>query len=359
MTEPFPLPALPYLTLEAELVARVPARLPPYKGSLLRGAWGHALRALACQMGPEQVCALCPLRAGCVYPPLFEPVIEGDPLPFLEGLPAAPRAFVFEPEGDQEVFAAGDPLRLRLVLIGRTVALQGHAVLALERMARRGLGAARHPFELAEVTYRGADGAPVAGYDRARRRWTCEAPARLPAVDPAPERAVLRFLTPTRIKAKGHLRERVGFRELVFRQLRRVLELAAVHVPGAEVRWDFEDLLDRAQAVKVRRAEVAWLDWERYSNRLGRKMSLGGFVGEMEVEGDLAPFWPLLRTGEVVHVGKGTTFGLGRMVVEPVRDGLGAVRDGPARMSSRAQGHRPGAEGSLRPPRDVPGQRVT
>ena len=42
-------------------------------------------------------------------------------------------------------------------------------------------------------------------------------------------------------------------------------------------------------------------------------MSLGGFLGTLAIEGDLAPLWPLLRTAEVLHVGKGATFGLGKL----------------------------------------------
>ncbi len=45
-------------------------------------------------------------------------------------------------------------------------------------------------------------------------------------------------------------------------------------------------------------------------------MVLGGLVGSLTLEGDLAPFGPLLRTGEILHVGKGATFGLGRLAVE-------------------------------------------
>jgi hypothetical protein len=44
-------------------------------------------------------------------------------------------------------------------------------------------------------------------------------------------------------------------------------------------------------------------------------MKLGGLVGTMRLAGDLAPFTPLLRTAEVVHVGKGATFGLGKVSV--------------------------------------------
>jgi CRISPR-associated endoribonuclease Cas6 len=44
-------------------------------------------------------------------------------------------------------------------------------------------------------------------------------------------------------------------------------------------------------------------------------MTLGGFVGEMEIEGDLEPLAPLLATAEILHVGKGATFGLGRIEI--------------------------------------------
>jgi hypothetical protein len=58
---------------------------------------------------------------------------------------------------------------------------------------------------------------------------------------------------------------------------------------------------------------IPYLDWQRYSNRQERKMDFGGLLGTVELDGDLAPLAPLLRTAEVVHVGKGATFGLGKL----------------------------------------------
>ena len=54
-------------------------------------------------------------------------------------------------------------------------------------------------------------------------------------------------------------------------------------------------------------------DLERYSNRQHGKLKLGGFVSEIAYEAaGLAEFLPLLRAGELLHIGGSTSFGLGR-----------------------------------------------
>ena len=40
---------------------------------------------------------------------------------------------------------------------------------------------------------------------------------------------------------------------------------------------------------------------------------MGGFVGTVRFEGNLIPSLPLLRLGEIVHLEKGTAFGLGEV----------------------------------------------
>lgn len=301
------------------LEARAEARLPAYKGSLLRGAFGHALRRAVCAMGPDQPCAECSLRTACVYTRLFETLIEGEPPPFLKGLPTGPRPFVFEPHGETRDFGVSDPLVFDLVLLGQAVELQSFAVLAIERMAKTGLGARRYPFELARVEWQDGDGSWRLGHERGVREWR----GGVPGVEPSGEswkggRLRLDFMTPTRIQIRGRLVEWVSFRALAFQMLRRVLELAHFHVPGEEVDWHFRPLLERAEGVEVVEEDFRWVDWWRYSNRQKRKMVLGGFVGHLVLEGDLGPFVDLLRAAEVVHVGKGATFGLGKVRVSRV-----------------------------------------
>lgn len=93
--------------------------------------------------------------------------------------------------------------------------------------------------------------------------------------------------------------------------------MACFHVPRAAVDWDLQPLLQRSDGVRVAGAALRWLDWERWSQRQGAAMKLGGLVGTLTLEGDLAPFAPLLRAAEILHAGKGAVFGLGKVEVEP------------------------------------------
>lgn len=279
---------------------------------MLRGAFGHALRHAVCAMGPDQACYPCPLRSNCVYPRLFETFLDDDPPPFLEGLKTAPRPYVFEPLSEDREFAPGDVLAFDLLLIGQAVELQAYAVLAVERMAPRGLGRRAKRFRLVRV---GAPGSETVLYEGGSWKsrepvGATEAPSALPDV----ESVDLVFETPVRFTRDGEPVEAFRFRKFTFQMLRRVLELAHCHVPGAEPDWHFKPLLVQASEVDVER-DLSFYDWERYSNRQRRHMRLGGWVGKVRLTGDLKPFAKLLRTVEVVHVGKGTTFGLGRVRV--------------------------------------------
>lgn len=285
---------------------------------MFRGAFGHALRAAVCSMGPEQACESCSLRGPCVYTRVFETFVEGEPPPLLRGVRTAPRPLVFEPVSEGKDFSPGDRLVMDLVLVGQAAELQAHAVRALGKMAVAGLGEARAPFRLVAVDRPDGNGwtscleRPAEG-GRAVFR---SAPAGLPRVIPEPGSGVtVRFSTPTRVLKDGQPLADLSFRELVFAMLRRVLEVAHFHVPGAEVSWEFREYLDRASEVEVVRGDLRWYESERFSSRQGRRHTTSGFVGEMELAGPVGEFLPLLAAAEVLHVGKGATFGLGRVEV--------------------------------------------
>jgi len=129
--------------------------------------------------------------------------------------------------------------------------------------------------------------------------------------DPLPERVTLRFVTPVRIKYRERLCGDLEFHILMRSLLRRISLLTFFHC-GRELEVDFRGLILQAQKVRVVESNLLWHDWLRYSHRQRARLKLGGLMGEMTFAGDLEPFWPFLKLGEWIHVGKGTSFGLGR-----------------------------------------------
>jgi len=199
--------------------------------------------------------------------------------------------------------APGGLLPFDLLLFGGAIELQRYALAAIERMAGVGLGAAvggrMGRFEVAEVAGGGL-GVPLPN-------------------DPLPgdgRRVRLRFLTAACLLEKKRLVPPDRPRGLSFAFVRRVLDLVTFHMPGRAVDWTFKPLLEQAGRLRVTTSDLAFHDGERYSNRRQAHTPLGGFLGSIVLEGDLAPLAPLLRAAEVVHFGKGTVFGLGRVAVE-------------------------------------------
>lgn len=264
-------------------------------------------------------------------------------------------------------FRAGDVLSFDLVLIGRAVELINYVVKAIELMAQRGLGANRAAFELMEVSAvpgalasrlpGQAEGSDHRGEARPLSQLISErlaelthaqstehspkpssieaaivealgesialgrrpAPARSDTcpLTPDPYSLRLRFLTPARIRVNGDLQTELSFDLLVRNLLRRVSMLAAVHGGGA-LDLDYRGLIKRAESVATVKSSLHWWDLERYTNRQNGKLRVGGMIGEVEYEGEaIKEFLPLLVAGELLHVGTGTSFGLGKFVVPP------------------------------------------
>jgi hypothetical protein len=240
--------------------------------------------------------------------------------------PRVPFLPLSEPER-RILLRPGDAISFDLVLLGRAIDYMPYIVFAVSEMARRGLGANRTRFELDGVTMLGLSAErPI--YSGRTQRISTPPDARLPLSDLIRARldvrssathhsalsthhCLLRFHTPTRIRIDGDAQFSLSFDLLIRSLLRRLSLLAEVHGRGP-LDLDYGGLVERAAQVRVRQSRLRWWDFERYSNRQGCKMKLGGFVGEIEYQGEaISEFLPLIAAGEIVHVGSNTTFGLG------------------------------------------------
>jgi hypothetical protein len=290
------------------------AVLPPIKGSTFRGVFGRALKEVVCAL-KRQECPNCLLRHQCIYLKVFEPhpdSAEG-------GRPSPPHPFVIEPPLTQRThFSAGEGFDFTLLLFGQANQYLPYFVYAFEQMGRIGIGrrlqGKRGCFQLLKV----ADLEATVIYRAEDQCLQPVEPGELMLEAPLNEdiREVTVFLvTPLRVKYQEHLQAELPFHVLTRAALRRISALHT-HFGNGEPLLDYKGLIARAREVQVLKTTVRWFDWERNSSRNGR-MQMGGMVGEATYGGNLTEFLPLLRYAEQVHLGKATTFGLGKISVRP------------------------------------------
>ena len=298
--------------LELEAADRL--HLPPYKGSTFRGAFGNSFKRMVC-VKRDRHCPACLIRERCAYSYLFEtpaaPERPGRRFTF------APHPFVIEPpEETQETYEPGDRLCVGLVLVGRAIEYLPYFIYAFEEMGARGLGRGRGRAALVAVSACTPEGERrVYAAGAGSLEGTCPVRRIGGPQKETTGQVSLHLRTPTRLKEGGRYTGEIDFPLLVRSLLRRSSDLARFHC-GEELDLEYRDWIDRAGQVRGVGSDLRWRDWERYSHRQGQKMKLGGLVGRIGFAGELGPFMPLLRLGELLHVGKGTAFGLGRYEIE-------------------------------------------
>ncbi|MEZ4661470.1 MAG: CRISPR system precrRNA processing endoribonuclease RAMP protein Cas6 [Caldilineaceae bacterium] len=131
----------------------------------------------------------------------------------------------------------------------------------------------------------------------------------------------LHFQTPTKLKHQGRFLEGAPPFHVVVRSLmRRVSSLSYFHC-GERWETDFKGWIEQAERVAIVEAASHWVEHTRFSTRQQRHMKLSGVTGAVTYKGDVAPFIPLLRLGELIHVGKGAVFGNGKYQIRVASGG--------------------------------------
>jgi len=305
------------------LRAEEDGHLPRYKGSLLRGGFGYTFRSAVCHQRRGD-CGECESRDTCAYSYIFETSPDGVNNRFSD-YSDIPRPFVVEPDGNQERrFVKGDMLHFGLVLTGKALNYLPYFVFCFDELGRRGLGKGKTRFSLEGVF--GLDfelGEWVSLYDKTDRLLREDFPTMSAAKLPfrCSDALSLEFVTPTRVKYRGRYICHLEFHVLIRNLLRRISMMALFHC-GFELDCDVKNLIAEAKLIEVRNWNLKWHDWSRYSTRKNARISLGGFMGGVTYEGSFEKFMPFIALGNHIHVGKATTFGLGKYRIDYGRSGL-------------------------------------
>lgn len=310
---------LHFLRLQIVFEALENIELPPFAGSSLRGAFMGVLKDQSCMaQGPADSCKdFCQWTSTCAYGLLCETPAPKDAPGRLRSSRFAPHPYVITPFPGG-LYMQGDLLRCSMRLWGEGPRQLPRIIKALEAMEAEGVGKGRRSLRLLRIIDETSQQPIYTGgrLDLTGLQRSTFDPGHQPNSEKT-QAIKVNFLTPLQVQRHGKPQKTIDFGELVYAAADRLWVIGHCH--GApQIAPDA-----RALAQKARQADIqiiddqsAYMSFSRFSHRQNRRHELGGIAGSMSFIGELTEFLPLLRAGEVFHLGKGTSFGLGAIELE-------------------------------------------
>jgi len=286
-----------------------PLKFNLYAGSMLRGAFGRALRKAVCVTRGDD-CKSCLLYRQCSYPKIFEtpPPSQSQ----FQNFSQIPNAFIIEPPPlGKRWLQPGEGFSFNMILIGKAVVDLPIIIHAWQKALKAGLGAEHAAVELDSVVFEPGQAVEQTLYPIGQEQMLVPAPHFSPPALTETQSLALQILTPLRIQQQGRvLSQDMTAKDFLNALVRRYYLLAEFHSDHYQPP-DFRQLSEQATAIRIDH-QINWCEWERYSHRQKQAMTFGGVIGTLWLEGELTPFLSLLQIGQWLHVGNKTTFGMGR-----------------------------------------------
>lgn len=295
---------LPLLLLRINVKQCQDLQLPPYAGSMLRGAFGHALKHVACTTKLPS-CQQCPLAQLCVYTQVFEAAVHVQD----QSTPQFVNPYVIKsPSLTNRYIKANSIWHFDMVLIGKAIEQWPIVAFAWQKACQDGFGKGKSAAQLIAIYQ---DDHVLFPHQTPLNHYH---PTLVKPLNSSTQIA-LDFVTPLRLQHQNHVilhGEQLNAAILLTALVKRIQRLAELHATPFSLQMP--PLLAAAQHItlhtQLKRDTLA-----RYSNRQQRPMNLDGLIGRIVLSGDLSQFLALLALGELVHIGKNATMGMGQYVI--------------------------------------------
>lgn len=309
------LPPLPYSTVWFELKAQGEGRLSGYLGSTLRGCIANSLRSVVCVSRQTKNCSSCKFNQVCAYAHLFESQRPKWAIRY-PSMHTVPHPMVIIPPQDTKVVTHGQILRFGIRLFGRAIQFFPFIVVSVQRM--KGLGKDKIKFELIRVRDQTIDGNCLYSQDE-----TYLEPSVLQGIShlkfnriDSVKQVTLEFITPTRLVENSIILRQPSLPAIIRSVMFRLSTIAYFHAGLNWIPPITEKTLQSVQIEEIKE-DISWIKLYRYSLQQEQRIPLDGFVGSVIYTGNqIGRFLPILKFGEVLHIGKSTVFGLGRILVK-------------------------------------------
>lgn len=283
--------------------------LPVYKTSALRGGMGEMLLRSNCIA--DRDCDNCGFERECIVRRTMYSQMEIQPSFMTSGDSVG---YVIECEDYHEQFSVGARMQFNLILFGKTIVYFSQFLNAFYALGMSGIGKEQAKFRIVSVT--GTTGVPILeGNDVVMSNYQIKPISdyvayRRKQLGELSERFLIRLKSPLSIKFRGNELSEFNAEAFIESACRRIYMLDCFE--GIQTSIHEMDYIEAISVPKVISANSRKVSVRRYSDRHGSAMYLRGFEGTVLLEGVSEDLMDILLAGELLHIGKNTSFGFGR-----------------------------------------------
>lgn len=261
--------------------------LPAFKGSMLHGWFGHALK-----QADEHAFYVC----------------------YGEHGNQQPKPYIITPNGDHKTeWLQHEVFDFEITLFGSAIDLVDHIFIALKLGENMGFGKNRTPFSVLSIssvlpTHLQTGVQPYTLHDAVSAQLASQREFS------TNHEIALQLNTPLRMKYQGKIIKKAAPPlEFFLKQIqRRLILLSRFWVDDNQTLFDeISQQMPLLGAFKSS-AHCYFEDWLRYSHKAEHNLPFGGLKGQFSFCGEVTEALPLLIIGEQLHIGGKTTFGLGK-----------------------------------------------
>lgn len=280
--------------------------LPYFKNSALRGGMGRMLMEFSC-IGDEN-CDLCNEKEECIVNKVMYPKFKIQPNFIADSKSVG---YIIQCLDKKQHYKKGDRLNFSVTLLGETTKYVDYFIYSFDALGCKGLGSKDGKYKI--ISVKDDDGVIIFANGEIEKHnifiKTLEdyVKRRYGQIVNRPQ-IMMNIVTPLRYKLKGQYKNNIDYKDLLIALNRRieVLNCFEGNSYGGAIECDENFIVE---------SNLEWKENTRYSSRQKTKMKLGGIEGRIDLYCNNDKVIELLCAGEIIHIGKNTSFGLGKYIL--------------------------------------------
>lgn len=299
-----------YVKLHFTIAFTESATLSVNKVSALRGGMGEMLLRANCIR--DRHCETCDFETECIVRRTMYSKFEEKPAYVTSGESIG---YVLECENYMTEFPCGSTMDFNLLLFGRTIVYLNQYLQAFYALGMNGLGNQSAKFRIVSLTNTNKQeilsGNQVYMKNYVVRPVSDYVEYRLKKLLRNDMKGKLVFKTPLTLKYQNEFLQEFQMEAILNAIKRRIQILDYFEGIQNDFYYDYQ-----VPVPEIIRQEHRFVKVKRYSSRQGDHMFLKGIEGCFQMPEVPPETLPLLLAGELLHIGKNTSFGFGRYQVK-------------------------------------------